>query len=66
MVTEKMRKHQAAKKDFLYVTELIRHIQRSEGNPDGFGRAQGYCDQLECAWRAYCLERPQHLPYERD
>jgi hypothetical protein len=66
MVTEKMKKHQFAKKDFLDVTEMIRSIQRSEGNLDCFGRAQGYCDQLECAWRAYCLPRPQDLPYERD
>lgn len=61
MVIEKIKKHQVAKKDFLDVKEMIRSIQRSEGNPDCFGRAQGHCDQLECAWRAYCLERPEHL-----
>jgi hypothetical protein len=51
------------KKNFLDVIELIRSIQRTEGNPDCFRRAKGYCDQLGCAWRLYCLEKPQHLPY---
>ena len=51
------------KKNFLDVTELIRSIQRGEGNTDCFRRAQGYCDQLGCAWRLYCLEKPQCLPY---
>ena len=51
------------KKNFLDVTELIRSIQRAEGNPDCFRRAQDYCDQLGCAWRPYCLEKLQHLPY---
>ena len=44
------------KKNFLDVTKLIRSIQRAEGNPDCFRSAQGYCDQLDCAWRPYCLE----------
>ena len=45
------------KKNFLDVTELIRSIQRAEGNPDCFRRAQDYCDQLGCTWRPYCLEK---------
>jgi hypothetical protein len=47
------------KKDFFDLTKLIRSIQRAEGNPDCFGRAQGYCDRLDCAWRQYCLDKPQ-------
>jgi hypothetical protein len=47
------------KTDFFDLTNLIRSIQRAEGNPDCFGRAQGYCDRLGCAWREYCLEKPQ-------
>ena len=50
-------------KNFLDVTELIRSIQRGEGNPDCFRRAKGNCDQHGCAWRLYCLEKPQCLPY---
>jgi hypothetical protein len=48
------------KKNFLDVTNLIRSIQRAEGNPDCFGKAKGYCDGLDCAWHEYCLEEPQN------
>lgn len=37
------------------LTALIRSVQRSEGNSDCFRRNKGYCDQLGCAWRSYCL-----------
>ena len=47
------------KNDFFDLTNLIRSIQRAEGNPDCFGRAQDHCDRLDCAWRQYCLETPQ-------
>lgn len=36
--------------------ELIRMIQRAEGNFDCFGSAKsGYCDQIYCSWREDCL-----------
>ena len=36
--------------------EIIRSIQRAEGNFDCFGTAiGGECNQNECAWRADCL-----------
>lgn len=36
--------------------ELIRQIQRSEGNFDCFASAEsGECDQLACRWREDCL-----------
>ena len=47
------------KKDFFDLTNLIRSIQRAEGNPDCFARAQGHCDRLDCAWRRYCLGKLQ-------
>lgn len=37
-------------------TELIKSIQRAEGNFDCFGTAADYCDQLGCAWRDNCLK----------
>ena len=49
------------KNSFLDMTELIRSVQRAEGNPDCFDTAQGYCDQVNCAWRCYCLEKSQQL-----
>ncbi|MFA5090352.1 MAG: SAP domain-containing protein [Candidatus Omnitrophota bacterium] len=38
-------------------TELIRSIQRKEGNFDCFGTAGGSCNQLSCCWREGCLEK---------
>ena len=36
---------------------LIRAIQRAEGNFDCFGTAtSGFCDQLDCLWREDCLK----------
>jgi hypothetical protein len=38
-------------------TELIRAIQRAEGNFDCFGTAKsGECDQINCLWREDCLK----------
>ena len=36
--------------------ELIREIQRAEGNFDCFGTAGGACDQLDCCFRSICLQ----------
>ncbi len=37
---------------------IIRAIQRAEGNFDCFGTAvNGFCDQLNCLWREDCLNR---------
>jgi hypothetical protein len=41
------------------ITHLIRSVQRIEGNPDCFGKADGNCDRLDCAWREYCLKKTQ-------
>lgn len=39
--------------------ELIRSIQKAEGNFDCFGSASdGFCDQLDCSWREDCLPKP--------
>jgi len=39
--------------------DLIRTIQRQEGNFDCFGTAFDYCDQLACSWRDDCLGSKQ-------
>ena len=36
--------------------ELIRRIQRAEGNFDCFGTAKDYCDQFQCSFREDCLK----------
>jgi hypothetical protein len=53
------------KREFLDITNLIRSIQRAEGNPDCFGKAKGDCDQPACSWRRYCLQEEAACP-ERD
>lgn len=35
--------------------DLIKTIQRKEGNFDCFGTAANYCDQSDCYWRGDCL-----------
>ena len=35
--------------------DLIRAVQKAEGNVPCFGTAQGECDQLGCCWRDDCL-----------
>jgi hypothetical protein len=52
-------KKQCIENDFLDVTALIRSIQRVEGNFDCYSKAKEYCDQSDCCWRPYCLERNQ-------
>ncbi|MCC6543741.1 MAG: SAP domain-containing protein [Nitrospirae bacterium] len=37
--------------------DLIKSIQRNEGNFDCFGTAStGFCDQNSCIWRTDCLK----------
>jgi len=49
-------KENCAVKDSIDITALVRSLQRTEGNPDCFRKAKGNCDQLDCAWRPYCLK----------
>ncbi len=41
------------------ITNLIRSVQRIEGNPDCFGKSDGNCDRLDCVWREWCLKLSQ-------
>lgn len=36
--------------------DLIRTIQRKEGNFDCFGTAINSCDQIACSWRSDCIK----------
>jgi hypothetical protein len=38
--------------------DLIREIQRAEGNYDCFETATDYCDQTESRFRSMCLKTP--------
>ena len=49
-------KEKGIKTGNLIKPELIRVIQKSEGNFDCYGSAtSGFCDQVNCLWRKDCL-----------
>ena len=35
--------------------DLIRSIQKEEGNFECFGTAEDFCDQDECCWKDDCM-----------
>jgi len=35
--------------------DLVKNIQRKEGNFDCFGNAGKFCDQIACCWRSDCI-----------
>jgi hypothetical protein len=47
------------KDSFPDLKHLIRSIQSIEGNPDCFGKSNGYCDREDCLWREYCLKEKE-------
>ncbi|UCG12238.1 MAG: Rho termination factor N-terminal domain-containing protein [Deltaproteobacteria bacterium] len=53
---QRLAKRYGIKPGGLKKTELIKAIQRAEGNFDCFGTANGYCDQLNCLFRKDCLQ----------
>ena len=52
---QKMAKGLGIKAAGLRKAELIKQIQKTEGNFDCFGTATDYCDQINCIFREECL-----------
>ena len=52
---QKMAKGLGIKTAGLKKVELIKAIQKAEGNFDCFGTATDYCDQMNCLFRENCL-----------
>lgn len=52
---KKMAKALGVKVSRMGKLELIREIQKKEGNFPCFGTAAGYCDRLDCCFREDCL-----------
>ncbi len=53
---KEMAKEKGIKVGNMKKENIIRSIQRSEGNFDCFGTATaGTCDQMNCLWREDCL-----------
>ena len=44
------------KPDYVDLVNLIRSIQRAEGNIDCYRRGRQQCDRMSCVWRDHCLE----------
>ena len=54
--TKEIAKEKGIKAGNMKKENIIRAIQRAEGNFDCFGTAAaGVCDQLNCLWRDDCL-----------
>lgn len=49
---------------YVDITAMIRSLQRTEGLTDCFRRGLSDCDQLDCAWRQYCLEKAETITPE--
>lgn len=57
----RMAKLQGIDPGMLSKVELIRSIQKVEGNFDCFATAyNGVCDQTGCSWREDCFEASKH------
>jgi hypothetical protein len=47
-----------SKLDYVDLVNLIRSIQRAEGNLDCYRTGRQQCDRMNCAWRDHCLKAP--------
>lgn len=50
---------------YVDITAMIRSLQRTEGLTDCFRRGLSDCDQLDCAWRQYCLSTSETISPEK-
>jgi hypothetical protein len=57
---DKMRTEETfkSKPDFVDLVNLVRSIQRAEGNIDCYRSGWQQCDRINCAWRDHCLNEP--------
>jgi len=47
-----------SKLDYVDLVNLIRSIQRAEGNLDCYRTGRQQCDRMNCVWRDHCLKEP--------
>ena len=47
-----------SKLDFVDLVNLVRSIQRAEGNNDCYRSGWQQCDRMSCVWRDHCLKEP--------
>ena len=56
MVTEEIFN---SKLSYVDLVNLIRSIQRAEGNIGCYRRGRRECDRVNCVWRDHCLKKPE-------
>ena len=44
-----------SKPNYVDLINLVRSIQRAEGNRDCYRRGRQQCGRMSCIWRAHCL-----------
>ena len=47
------------KLNYVDLVNLIRSIQRAEGNIDCYRTGRQQCDRMSCVWRVHCLKEPE-------
>ena len=45
--------------DYVDLVNLVRSIQRAEGNIDCYRRGRQQCERVNCLWRDHCLKEPE-------
>ena len=45
--------------NYVDLVNLIRSIQRAEGNIDCYRRGLEFCKRMDCVWRDHCLKKPK-------
>jgi hypothetical protein len=48
-----------SKPTFVDLVNLIRSIQRAEGNIDCYRRGLKSCNRMDCTWRDHCLKEAE-------
>ena len=48
-----------SKPDYVNLVNLIRSVQRAEGNNDCYRRGLQQCERMDCVWRDHCLKAPE-------
>jgi hypothetical protein len=48
-----------SKPNYVDLVNLVRSIQRAEGNIDCYRRSLESCNRMDCAWRDHCLKEPE-------
>jgi hypothetical protein len=57
----KLENHHGSCENYVDISAMIRSLQRAEGHTDCFRQDIDPCEEIECAWRIYCVEENSGL-----